>query len=168
MKKKILVIAGVLLGVVLCSCASMYIKPAIQATLFRQQVPGNAVILFKAAQYIIPALGYKIEGSDPEAGTITTAPVEITLGQGDCDCGTNLGLPVVKSRGTKGKVYFIVGVSNNELTVRAEIVPVLDDLMSTLGAAANIVCVSTGSLEKTLAKNFVNKMGANALKLLFK
>lgn len=168
MKKKSAVILAFVLAVAFCSCASMYIKPSIQAVLFRQQIPGNAAILFKAAQYIVPVLGYKIEGSDPAAGTITTAPVEMTLGQGDCDCGSSLGLPIIKSRGTKVKVYFILGVSNNELTVRAEIVPILDDLMSTLGAAANIVCVSTGKLEETLAKNFLNKMKTNALQMLFK
>jgi hypothetical protein len=146
----------------------MYVKPSIEAVLFRQQIPGPAAVLFKAAQYIVPALGYKIEGSDPAAGTITTAPVEMTLGQGDCDCGTNLGLPVITSRGTKVKVSFILGVSSNELTVRSEIEPVLDDLMSTLGAAANIMCVSKGGIEKAFAKKFADDMAKNALKMLFK
>ena len=168
MKKNTAIFFVLLFAAVLCSCASMYIKPTIQAELFRQKVPGPAAVLFKAAQYIIPALGYKIDGSDPRSGTFTTAPVEMTLDQNSCDCGSNLGLPVIKSKGTKGKVYFIIGVLDNELTVRAEIVPELTDLLSTLGTAANIVCVSKGGLEKTFAKNFLNKMGESALQMLFK
>ena len=131
-------------------------------------MPGPAGVLFKAAQYIIPALGYRIDSSDPAAGTITTAPVSVNLQSDDCDCGSNLGLPIIKSSGTRGKVYFVVGVSNNELTVRAEIVPELTDLMSSLGMVGNIVCVSKGGLEKALARNFVNKMAGSAVKMLFK
>jgi hypothetical protein len=168
MKKKSILISAVVLVIALCSCSTMYIKPTIETVLYRQQIPGPAAVLFKAAQYIVPALGYKIDGSDPEAGTITTAPALMTVGQGDCDCGSSLGLPVIKSRGTKVKVSFILGVSSNELTIRSEITPVLDDLMSTLGAAANIVCVSKGGLEKAFAKQFMEKSAGNALRMLFK
>jgi hypothetical protein len=168
MKKKKAVLLAVVLAVFLCSCASMYVRPTIETVLYRQQIPGTAAIVFKTAQYVLPLMKYKIEGSDPEAGTITTSPVEMTLGQGDCDCGSNLGLPVIKSRGTKVNVSFILGVTSNELTVRAEIVPVLDDLMSTLGSVANIVCVSKGGLEKAFAKKFVDNMAGNVLKMLFK
>ncbi len=146
----------------------MYIRPTIQAELYRQEIPGTAAIIFKAAQYVIPALGYRIDGSDPKAGTITTSAVEMTLGQGDCDCGTAMGLPVIKSKGTKAKVYFILGVSNNELTIKAEIVPELDELTSVLGSAANIVCVSKGGLEKAFAREFTQKAAGNIIKGLFK
>lgn len=165
----------VFIAVLFCSCATTYIKPTIETVLYRQQIPGSAAILFKTVQYVLPLMKYKIEGSDPEAGTITTAPVEMTVGQGDCDCGSNLGLPVIKSRGTKVNVSFILGVTSNELTVRAEIVPVMDDLLSTLGAAANVVCVSKGGLEKAFAKKFMENMADKAgnaagdvLKMLFK
>ncbi len=167
MRKKTLM-AALLAVIILSSCASLYIKPAIQATLYKQQVPGNAAVIFKAALYILPALGYKIEGSSQKDGSITTSPVEITVDPSTCDCGSSLGLPVIKSKGTKAKVYFIIGVSNNELTVKAEIEPVMDDLMSAIGAAANIVCVSKGKLEDTLAKNFIGKMKTNVLQMLFK
>lgn len=175
MKKKKTLVLIAALAALLCSCASTYIRPSIETVLYRQKIPGGASVLFKTVQYVLPLMKYKIEGSDPEAGTITTAPVEMTVGQGDCDCGSNLGLPIIKSRGTKVNISFILGVTDNEMTIRAEIVPVLDDLMSTLGAAANVVCVSKGGLEKAFAKKFMDNAAAKAgnaagdvLKKLFK
>jgi hypothetical protein len=167
-KTSVLILAALCGSIILMSCSSMYLKPTIQATLYHQKVPGNASMLFKAAQYVIPALGYKIEGNNMQEGTITTAPIEMKLDPGSCDCGSSMGLPIIKSSGTKAKVYFVIAVSDSELTIKAEIVPELGDLMSTLGTAANIACVSKGRLEETLARDFLKKMKASAMQMIFK
>jgi hypothetical protein len=168
--KKNAIIFFILPGMfLLCSCASMYTRPVIQATLYRQQIPGNAALLFKTAQKLLPVMGYKLQGSDPQAGTITTNPVEMKVEPSDCDCGTALGLPVIKSGGTNVKATFILGVSNNELSILAEIVPELDDVMATLESAGmTMACVSTGKLEEALSKNFLETMKIKALQLIFK
>jgi hypothetical protein len=94
-------------------------------------------------------------------------PVELKVDPRSCDCGSAMGLPIIKSQGTKVKVIFILGVTGNEISIRAEIVPELSDLMGTLASGMDIVCVSTGKLEETLAKNFLESMKTKALQLLF-
>jgi hypothetical protein len=166
MKKRQLIILALILVFVLSSCAGAYIRPTVTATLFRQQIPGVS-FLFKIVLKLLPMMGYHIETSDAQTGTITTAPVEIKVDPRSCDCGNAMGIPIIKSQGTKVKVTFILGVAGNELSIRAEIVPELSDLMGTLAAGLDIVCVSTGRLEETLAKNFLESMKTKALQLIF-
>ncbi|MBN2754936.1 MAG: hypothetical protein JXR81_08775 [Candidatus Goldbacteria bacterium] len=164
--KKVLVL--VIASFFLTSCASMYIKPQIQPTLFEQQIPGGSDYIFKAALKIMPMLGYNIQGSDAAAGTITTAPVKMSINPEQCDCGSAFGVPLIKSKGVKADVSFILAVSNNKLALKADVVPELSDVMSTLSAAGiTFMCVSKGGLEKTLANQFVEKTKTKALQLLF-
>lgn len=168
MKKSLLVILILGPAFILASCGTMYVRPTVSAVLFRQQIPGNAELLFKTVQKLLPMMGYKLQGSDVQAGTVTTDPMEMKVDPSSCDCGTAMGMPVIKSGGTKVKVVFVMGVSNNELTVRAEITPELDNLMSTLATAGmEVACVSKGKLEETLAKNFLENMKTRALQLIF-
>ncbi|MCX8093033.1 MAG: hypothetical protein N3E50_02550 [Candidatus Goldbacteria bacterium] len=147
----------------------MYVKPSIEATLFRQKIPGNAGIIFKTALKLLPLIGYKIEGSNPDAGTITTNPVDMKITPQDCDCGTAFGLPVIKSEGVNAKVYFILGISDNEMTIKAEIQPELKDLMATLSAAGmTVTCVSKGKLEEMFAKKFMDNIKSKAIQMIFK
>ncbi|HNZ29842.1 MAG TPA: hypothetical protein PLB12_00870 [Candidatus Goldiibacteriota bacterium] len=165
MKKVLLLLA---VCVFLPSCASMYIKPQIQPVLFEQQVPGGSDIIFKAALKVLPMLGYNLQGSDASAGTITTAPMKLSINPEQCDCGTAMGLPLVKSEGVKADVSFILAVTDNKLAIKADVVPELDDIMSTLAAAGvTYTCISKGGLEKVLADQFVEKMKTSALQLLF-
>ncbi len=153
----------------LISCASMYVKPTIEATLFKQKVPGNAGIIFKTALKLLPLIGYKIEGSNADEGTISTNPVAMKITPQDCDCGTAFGLPVIKSEGVNAKVYFILGVSDNEMTIRANIEPELKDLMATLAAAGiTVTCISKGNLEELFAKKFMDNLKTKALQMIFK
>ncbi len=169
MKRKIIVFTGLITAFfILGSCSSAYIKPTIPVTLYRQSVPGNAVMLMKATQKILPMLGYKIDSSDEQAGTLTTVPVEMNLGPESCDCGTAMGMPVIKNEGTKVKVTFVLGVTDNEINIRADIVPELSDTMAILATSMNLVCVSKGKLEEQLAKNFLSTMKEKALQLLLK
>lgn len=150
------------------SCASMYIKPTIEATLFRQKVPGSAEIIFKAALKLLPLIGYKIGGSNADEGTIITNPVVMKINPDDCDCGTAFGLPVIKSEGINAKVYFVLGISDNEMTIKADIEPELKDLMATLAAAGmTISCVSKGKLEELFAKKFMDNIKSKALQMIF-
>jgi|DewCreStandDraft_4_1066084.scaffolds.fasta_scaffold13542_3 hypothetical protein len=166
-KKTIIVISFLILFFI--SCASLYVKPTIEATLFRQELPGNAGIIFKTALKLLPLIGYKIEGSNPDSGTITTKPVEMKISPQDCDCGNAFGLPVIKNEGTNAKVYFILGISDNEMTVKADIEPELKDLMATLAAAGfTVTCVSKGKLEEVFAKKFVENIKTKALQMIFK
>ena len=168
MKKYKSVILLLLAVVILSSCSTMYLKPTIQPTLYRQEIPGEAEFLFKVALRILPLMGYRIAGSDPDTGTIKTRPYDMKLNPGDCDCGSAMGLPVIKSEGIKAKVYFILAVSNGELAIKAEIEPELTGMMSTLASAGvTFMCVSKGGLEQAFARKFVNEMKDNALKLIF-
>ena len=146
----------------------MYLKPTIQPTLYRQDVPGNAGLIFKAALKILPMMGYRIEGSNANDGTITTRPYNVKVDPGDCDCGSSMGLPLIKSEGVKAKVSFILAVSNGELAIKANIEPELTGLMSTLAAAGvTYVCVSKGGLEQMFARKFMNEMKTNVIKMIF-
>jgi hypothetical protein len=168
MKDKKVIVLILFVLILFASCASMYTRPSIETVLFRQKIPGNAAILFKAAQKVLPVMGYKMQGSDPSAGTITTAPIEMKVDPTDCDCGTAMGIPVIKSGGTKVKAIFVLAVSDNELTIRSEITPELDDVMSTLAAAGlTVACASKGRLEEALASQFVETMKKKAVNLLF-
>lgn len=151
------------------SCASMYTKPAIETTLFRQKVPGNTEIIFKTALKLLPIIGYKIEGSNADVGTITTKMVNIKITPDDCDCGTAFGLPVIKSEGVNAKVYFVLGIIDNEMTIKANIEPELKDLMATLAVAGmTVTCVSKGKLEELFAKKFMDNIKSKALQIIFK
>lgn len=150
------------------SCASMYVKPQIQPVLYERQVPGGSDLIFKAALKILPMLGYNLQGSDASAGTITTAPMKLSINPEQCDCGVAMGLPLVKNEGVKADVSFILAVTDNKLAIKADIAPELDDIMSTLAAAGiTYTCVSKGGLEKMLADQFVEKMKTKAMQLLF-
>ncbi|MBP7792549.1 MAG: hypothetical protein KA120_05745 [Candidatus Goldbacteria bacterium] len=152
----------------LVSCTSMYVKPTIETTLFRQKVPGSAEMIFKTSLKLLPLIGYKIEGSDADAGTITTNPVEMKISPQDCDCGKAFGLPIVKNEGINAKVYFVLGVSDNEITIRADVEPEIRDLMATLTAAGmTVTCVSKGNLEQVFAKKFMDNMKTKALQMIF-
>jgi hypothetical protein len=147
----------------------MYLKPSIEPVIFRAKVPGQAVLIFKAAIKLLPMMGYRIEGSDPAAGTVRTSAVEMKIEPSQCDCGSSMGMPLVKSGGMKARVYFIMQASNNEIAVKADIQPELDDVMSTLQAAGvSFMCVSKGGLEKMFADRFVENMRTKALQLIFK
>jgi len=147
----------------------MYTKPTVEATLFRQKVPGNAGIIFKAALKLLPLIGYKIEGSNAEEGTITTDTVTMKITPQDCDCGTAFGLPVIKNEGVNAKVYFVLGISDNEMTIKADIEPELKDLMATLAAGGmTVTCISKGNLEELFAKKFVDNLKTKALQMIFK
>ena len=75
---------------------------------------------------------------------------------------------MVKSQGVKADVSFILAVTDNKLAIKADVVPELDDIMSTLAAAGiTYTCISKGGLEKVLADQFVEKMKTSALQLLF-
>lgn len=162
------IVGLMIVSVFLTSCASMYIKPQIQPTLFEQQIPGGSDYIFKAALKILPMLGYNVQGADAQAGTITTAPMKMSINPEQCDCGSALGVPLIKSDGVKADVSFILIVSDNKLALKADVVPELNDVMSTLASAGiTFMCVSKGGLEKKLAGQFVEKTKTKALQLLF-
>lgn len=168
--KKAFVVIILFCSVILifCSCASMYIKPVIEPVLYKQKLPGGSGLIFKAALKALPMMGYKIDGSDANAGTIRTKSVEMKIDPSQCDCGSTMGLPLIDSGGIKANVYFILAVTDNELAVKADIQPVVTDIMSTLAAAGiTYSCVSKGNLEETFAKQFVEKMKTKALQLIF-
>lgn len=150
------------------SCSTMYVKPSIQPVIFTQKIPLAASLAFSSAAKVLPALGYKIGGMDSAGKTITTKPSEVTIKPEDCDCGEILGIPVVKSGGIKASVYFILQVSGDELSLKADITPEMTGALSTLTAAGfTAACVSKGGLEKVLAKQLLQKMGTKLLQLPF-
>ncbi|MCE5299513.1 MAG: hypothetical protein LLG37_01395 [Spirochaetia bacterium] len=141
----------------LASCSSMYIKPTIETVIYKQEVPGNTAFLFQVVKAALPLAGYKV--ADSSIDKIMTDPVEVTLDPGMCDCGTTmLGLPIIKTAGTKAQVRFGIGVETNRMTITAEIKPVLDDELSLLLQGIQIACVSTGKLEETLAKKLLSSI----------
>ena len=158
--KKIISIALFTSLFLIASCSTGgYLRPAISQQLYKQQVPGDAVVIFNLAKMILPAVGYGVLSSDAQSKYISTKPVQMTIDSGDCDCGTVMGLPVIKSKPVKADVTFNIGVASNELTISADIVPDLSDGgLGILLAGANVACVSKGKLEETLAKSMVNSM----------
>ena len=169
MKNKIIILLPLFFVFVFTSCSSMYVRPTIEPVLYRQEVPGSAELIFKAALRILPMMGYEIEGSNASAGTITTGSMNTTIDPSECDCGSAMGMgPVVKRGGIKAKVYFVLSVSRGELVIRAVIEPQIEDMMATIiGAGAAVTCVSKGGLEKMFARKFMEKMGTNAIRMLF-
>ena len=168
MKNHRILVTAIAVSLFVVSCSTMYIRPAIEPVIFKQAIPGGASLIFKTALKLLPMLGYKIQGSDPSAGTITTAPYAMKIDPSQCDCGSAMGLPIIKSGGIKAKVYFILAVTDNEMMVKADIQPELDDIMSTLAAAGiTYTCVSKGALEQVFARQFVEGMKAKALQLMF-
>ena len=155
--KRITVVFFILL-IVFASCASMYIKPSITTQVYRQSVPGDAVLIFKLVQRLLPISGYKIASVDAATGMITTVPVEMTVDPDACDCGTALGLPVVKSEGIKVNVTFDVGIKGGEMIVNAVIVPEFSSTMAAIYAGMNIQCISKGKIEELLARNVLKSV----------
>jgi hypothetical protein len=147
----------------------MYVRPSIEATIFKQKIPGNTGVIFKAALKLLPLIGYRIQGSNPEEGTITTNPIDMRITPQDCDCGKAFGLPVIQSEGVNAKVYFILGISDNEMTIKADIEPELKDLMATLASAGmTVTCISKGRLEEIFAKKFMDNIKTKAIQMIFK
>ena len=156
------------LVMVLFSCSTMYVKPTIEPTLYRHEVPGNAELIFKAALKVLPMMGYRIKGADADTGSIRTETFDVTVDPGDCDCGRAMGAPLIKSKGVKAKVHFIIIVSNGEIAVKSVIEPELTGVMSTLAAAGvNFTCVSKGGLERMFVNKLVDNMKKNALRMIF-
>ena len=150
---KIQTILSVFVLAIFTSCASTYIGPTITKQVYRHEIPGNGVLIFKLMQRLLPMAGHAILSSDPGSGMITTAPVEMVLDPDNCDCGTAMGLPVVKQGGIRMKVSFEVGVKGSEMIVNAIVTPDLSGALGVLYSGLDIVCVSKGKLEEQLAKN---------------
>ncbi len=158
--KKITVISLLAAAFLFASCSTAgYLRPAISQQLYKQQVPGDAVVIFNLAKVVLPAAGYSVLSSDSKSKYISTKPMQITIDSSDCDCGTAMGLPIIRSKPVKADVTFNIGVASNELTISADITPDLSDGgLGVLLAGANVMCVSKGKLEETLAKSMVNSM----------
>ena len=157
MNKKIVFLAAVVSCALLGSCASMYISPSVTKQIYRKTVHGNAVLVFKLMQRLLPMTGYNIASSDAASGTITTAPVEMSLDADSCDCGSAMGLPVVKTGEIKFRVSFEVALSGNEMIVNAVITPELSSTLAALYAGMNIQCVSKGKLEEQMADKILRQ-----------
>lgn len=158
--KKITAITIMLLVFAATSCTTAgYIRPTISQELYKQQVPGDAAVIFNLAKAVLPAMGHNVMSSDLNSRYISTKPMQVTIDSSDCDCGTAMGLPIISSKPVKAEVKFNIGVASNELTISADITPDLSDGgLGILLAGANVVCVSKGKLEETLAKSMVKSM----------
>jgi hypothetical protein len=136
----------------------MYISPSVKAQVYRRNIPGNSALIFKLVQRLLPSVGYKIASVDPATGMITTIPVEMTVDADACDCGSAMGLPVVKTGGIKVRVYFEIGLQGNEMVINAVITPEFSSTFAALYAGMNIQCISKGNIEEQLAKNILKSI----------
>lgn len=136
------------LCIVAAGCAATYKQPATVAPDTSQSISGSQLSLLRAAKQVLVSEGFQITNADETAGVISTAPRDLRLTPELADCGTTLGIDYLKDNRTSSKVGYGVLVSENKVTLKANMsatyLPANDSQSITL------TCVSRGVLEGQL------------------
>ena len=137
-----------LLCILAAGCATTYKQPTMVAPDTSQSISGSQPVLLRAAKQVLVSEGFQITNSDETAGVVSTAPRDMRLTPELADCGTTLGLDYLKDNRTSSKVGYGVLVSENKVTLKANMsatyLPANDSQSITL------TCVSRGVLEGQL------------------
>jgi hypothetical protein len=141
-------VAVLCLCILITGCAATYKQPTMTAPDTSQSIPGSQPVLLRAAKQVLVSEGFQITNADEAAGVISTAPRDMRLTPEFADCGTTLGLDYLKDNRTSSKVGYGVLVSENRVTLKANMsatyLPANDSQSITL------TCVSRGVVEGQL------------------
>ena len=129
-------------------CAATYKQPLTIAPDTSQSISGTQAVLLRAAKQVLVSEGFQITNADETAGVISTAPRDVRLTPELADCGTTMGLDYLKDNRTSSKVGYGVLVSDNKVTLKANMSATY--LPSNDTQSITLTCVSRGVLENQL------------------
>ena len=148
MKKPILFFLQILSVTLFIGCAATYRTPMISQQAVTETIQASKADMFNVAKQVLIMEGYQILNSDESSGTISTPPKRMSLNETQCDCGTTMGLPYIKDNRTFITVSVGLLVSDNKINIKATIEG--EYLKGDAVQGVNLVCVSTGKIEREL------------------
>ena len=150
-----LTLATLILGLII-GCAATYKQPTAITQDVVVTLKGSDEDIFNAAKQTLIMEGYQIMNADQLSGTISTALKRMKLNETQADCGTTMGLPYIKDNRTFTSVSIGLIINKGTLNMKSTIEG--EYLKGNASQGVNLVCNSTGEIEKALVDKIKAKL----------
>lgn len=152
---KLVLAAG--FAAILSACATTYSAPAMIAPRVSAPVQVKPVEALRVSKRVLAGEGFQINDSDPEAGTLITAPKNFRVTTKEADCGSTMGINYLLDSRTTTRVSYSVIVDDGRLQVTAYVLGEYKpgDVMQDI----TLTCVSKGELDRWMLSKILDELG---------